>query len=393
MSAVNRMSYVLPMRALARRQKAFSLVELMVALTIGLLILAALVALFVNTSGANREMARANSLIENGRLAIELLQSDVVHGGYWGTYMPTYDDQTSSAIPADEPAAVPDPCFAYTAPWTAAYKQDLLGTPVQVYDSNAVGTCDASVLFPNKLANTDVLVVRHAGLCIPGSGGNCEADVANMLYFQSTRCATDVTRYVLDTSGYTLHARNCTTIAEKRRFVSNIYYVRDYAVTAGDGIPTLMRSAFDLSGGVLSHKVPVALIEGIQGLRIELGIDNRSKAYTGNPTGTPVDYNAAVNWLDPIARTIPTNRGDGAPDGAFVSCTTGSPCTAAQFMNVTAVKIYVLVRSREPSKEFTDTKTYTLGGTTMGPFNDRFRRHVYVTTVRLPNVAGRRQTP
>jgi type IV pilus assembly protein PilW len=29
----------------------------------------------------------------------------------------------------------------------------------------------------------------------------------------------------------------------------------------------------------------------------------------------------------------------------------------------------------------------------MGPFNDGFKRHVYVSTLRLPNVAGRRQTP
>ena len=62
-------------------------------------------------------------------------------------------------------------------------------------------------------------------------------------------------------------------------------------------------------------------------------------------------------------------------------------------MNVTAVKLYVLVRSREASPGYTDTKTYTLGGTVMGPFNDDFKRHVYVSTVRLPNIAGRRETP
>jgi type IV pilus assembly protein PilW len=64
-----------------------------------------------------------------------------------------------------------------------------------------------------------------------------------------------------------------------------------------------------------------------------------------------------------------------------------------QLINVTAVKIYVLIRSREPTPGYTDTKTYTLGSTTMGPFNDGFKRHVYVTTVRLPNISGRRQTP
>ena len=75
-------------------QRGFSLVELMVSMVIGLLILGAMTALFMNTSTGNREMARANGMIENGRLAIELLESDVVHAGYWGGYMPTFDDQT-----------------------------------------------------------------------------------------------------------------------------------------------------------------------------------------------------------------------------------------------------------------------------------------------------------
>ena len=55
-------------------QRGVSLVELMISLVIGLLILAAMVALFVNTSGGNRQMAQANNVIENGRLAIELLE-------------------------------------------------------------------------------------------------------------------------------------------------------------------------------------------------------------------------------------------------------------------------------------------------------------------------------
>jgi type IV pilus assembly protein PilW len=164
-------------------------------------------------------------------------------------------------------------------------------------------------------------------------------------------------------------------------------------VTAGDGIPTLMRSQFALAGGELGHQPAVAMVEGIEGFRVELGIDNRSKAYTGNPTGSPVDYTVAVSWYDPLTRTTPTNRGDGSPDGAFVGCTTATPCTLAQLINVTAVKLYVLVRSREASPGYTDSKTYTLGSTVMGPFNDGFKRHVYVSTIRLPNVAGRRQTP
>jgi type IV pilus assembly protein PilW len=197
---------------------------------------------------------------------------------------------------------------------------------------------------------------------------------------------------VLDsvTNGATfpLRQRQCgATQAERRRFLSNIYYIRDFAVTAGDGIPTLVRSTFDWNGTALVQQPAVAMVEGIQGFRVELGIDNLSE------TGAAVNYAQAVTWADPTTRTTATNRGDGTPDGAFISCTTAVPCTLAQLMNVTAVKLYVLVRSREPTPGFTDTKTYQLGGTAMGPFNDGFKRHVYTYTMRLPNIYGRRQTP
>ena len=122
-------------------------------------------------------------------------------------------------------------------------------------------------------------------------------------------------------------------------------------------------------------------------IRVELGVDDLSE------TAAPVDYTTPVSWVDPDTRTTAANRGDGVPDDAFVSCTTAVPCVAGDLVNATAARFYVLARSREPSQGYTDSKTYTLGDTVLGPFNDGFQRHLFVTTVRLPNVAGRRITP
>lgn len=69
---------------LLRTLRGFTLVELMVAVTIGLLIVAALLALYLNITRTNTEMAKANSLIENGRFAIQLIQNDLIHAGFWG---------------------------------------------------------------------------------------------------------------------------------------------------------------------------------------------------------------------------------------------------------------------------------------------------------------------
>ncbi len=377
--------------ALARvYQAGFSLVELMISMVLGLLIVLALVSLLISVNRTNSEMTKTNGIIENGRIALQLLQADVAHAGFWGGYIPGFDDLTNTAVPTDVPTAVPDPCLAY-ASWTAAHKTNLVGINVQGYEipatvpSPTLSVCSSIVTSPQ--ASTDVLVVRHAETCLPGVG-NCAASSTGEAYFQAARCSTETaTPYVLATAGYTLHNRDCTTVADKRKFVSSLYYVRNYSVTAGDGIPTLMRSQSGLSAGTVQHNAADALVEGVQGFRVEYGIDNVSDS------GAAVNFAAAVAWADTSNLTSPTNRGDGLPDGAYVRCTTATPCTVAQLMSVVAVKIYVLMRSNNVTAGYTDSKTYKLGSVTMGPFNDPYKRHLFSTTIRLNNVSGRRETP
>ena len=94
---------------------------------------------------------------------------------------------------------------------------------------------------------------------------------------------------------------------------------------------------------------------------------------------------------DPNTLIKPTNRGDGAPD-SWVRCDTGG-CTADQLSNAVAVRLHVLARSEQAASDYRDTATYSLAGSTLGPFNDGYRRHVFVQTVRLHNVSSRRETP
>src|SRR6267154_4235 len=378
----------IPIRTTHRTQAGVTLIELMIAMTISLLVLLALVTLFVNTSRSNNEMAKTNDLIEDGRISVQLLSDDLVHAGFWGGYLPEFDDLTYSTIPGDTPTTIPDPCANYNL-WDSTTKANLLGIAVQSYDTLPSGSGCLSPLI--KRANSDVLVVRHADTCLPGIG-NCDADMTGALYFQSPLCESEKSataqaatsntitlatsasttnntyvgatihttantgggqyrvitaydgstriatvdsawttipdsttiyalEYMLGANAYPLHKKDCTTTAEKRRFISNLYYVSDLTRN-GQTIPTLMRSQFGLSGGVLAHQAPVALIDGVEAFRVALGVDNLSK------TNGAVDYTSAIVWSDPTTKTTPTNRGNGAPD-SFIRCTTASPCTAA----------------------------------------------------------------
>lgn len=361
----------------------FSLIELMVSIVLGLFIVISMLLLYSNMSQSNRELAKSNMLIENGRFSIQLLTEDIQHAGFWGGYVPDYDNPISKAAPTHTPASIPDPCAAFSDGWNAEAIDGLLGITVQAADA-APGTC--STIVANQQAGTDVLVVRHAETCVAGqalaNGGTC-ANTAGQVYLQSSRCATNFNAFLLgDTTSGTLTNKDCTTQAPARQFIQNVYYIRNFAEVAGDGIPTLMRSSFSPTG----QQAAVPLIRGIERLVVELGIDDKSK------TNEVVDLFSAILWSDPLNKNTPKNRGDGIPD-RFVRCTTTAPCSLADLTNVVAVKIYVLARNLEATVGYTDNKTYTLGGVTITPANDHFQRHVFSTTVRVQNVSGRREMP
>ena len=450
-------------------------------MTISLVLTGALVAVFVSSSNSSRELAKANAMIDNGRVVLQLLQSDIEHAGFWGGYVPQWDDLTASVVPGDVPTVIPNPCQPYTT-WDSNYVNSLIGIPLQADVALPAGTgCVGAV---TQHAGTDVLVVRHAEVCVTGAT-NCNPDVAGALNMQISACAAEqnagsvwttvnaasntvtlsssasavngayvgmvlhttggtgagqyrqISRYdggtrvatvstawamgldatttyalpyMLGTSSYPLHLRDCIgtgtpatlplsagTVADKRKFVSNLYYIADYPNPddATQTVPTLVRSQFDLAGGTLGQQAPVPLIEGVEAFKVVLGIDNIGKS------GGGVDYTQAVAWADPNNLVLPTNRGDGAPD-QYVRCTTATPCSVAALMNVVAAKIYLLMRDRDISRGFRDTKTYCIGepnpdGTcpTANQYtpNDNYKRHLFVTSVRIVNVSGRRETP
>lgn len=455
------------------------MIELLVAMAISLVILLALVNLYVNISRSNDEMAKTNSLIENGRFALQILENDLMHAGYWGGRLPAFDDLASTTVPGDVPAALPNPCEVF-ANWDSTYRLGLLGIAVQPNDTLPSG---AGCVSPVPLrAGTDTLTVRHLETCVPGSP-NCEAAVAGKLYFQASTCGAEANagtaqsgaastivlgsnavntqdayvgvmlhlvsgqgagqyrtissynggnktatvstpwttvpdgttryamEYALSTSAFPLHKRDCVgtgtpatlpitagALAEQRLFISNLYYVANltHPDRPTELVPTLMRARLDVSGGLPAHRAPVALIEGIEALRVEVGIDDVSE------TGAAVNFTQPVNWADPTTKRTPTNRGDGVPD-RYVRCTTAAPCNVAALMNVVSVKLFVLARSRDTSPGYVDQKRYCVGSPqadgscaaadTINPSNDGYKRHVFSTSVRLINVSGRRETP
>jgi type IV pilus assembly protein PilW len=338
----------------------FSLVELMVASTVGLLIVGALVTVFVQTGRSNNEMAKLNQQMENGRFALQLLREDLWHAGFWGEYRP----------PDTVATALPPMCTAFSD-WTPSDIANVLRVPVMGADDTVPTEC--TTLISNRKAGTDVLLVRHASTCVADTGAdnNCENFEADKLYLQVSRCSADAQELQMGTSPalFLLRKRdssgkNCTasgyttTYADRRKVLSHLYYIRI------DN--TLMRSELDYkydsatASGTVKQLGAQPLVGGIEHMEIEYGVDA---------------------------------DGDGSAD-SLVS----TPADAAAWGNVVAVRVHLLARSLEATSGHDDSKVYQLGPTRLPAspadgFHDGFARHVYSSFIRLQNPAGRRDNP
>ena len=316
----------------------------MVGMTVGLLLVTALIILFANNSRTRQEMEKSAQQIENGRYATQLLLEEFRLAGYYGEL-----DPSSLTIPASKP----NPCLTASASLIAA-----LPLPVQGYDNGStVPSCLSDVK-----SGTDIVVIRRTSTCVAGISGCDAMDTSKYTYFQTNLCASTLGQFVIDTNSasFTKTKRDCVTIAVIRSYFTSIYFVANNN-QPGDGIPTL--KVAELGSGAFTIS---PLVAGIEQLQLEYGIDT-------NADGTPDAYTAD-------------------PD-SYNSCS-GVACQT-NWRNVTTVKINMLVRNTQTSANSLDTRTYVLGkkadGTdnTFGPFNDLYKRHVYTTLVRLSNVAGR----
>lgn len=367
------------------RQGGFSLVELMIASTLGLLILTTMISVFVSTSQTRNEVDKSSRQIENGRFGVEMLREDIQLAAFYGDYLPTSSITWTT----------PDPCATIFN--NMGFTSGNVPVGIQGYpDTVSAGAGTEPTCLTNRKAGTDILVVRRvstASLKIDadengaqdtnvtteaGASGGTVASLGKGYYFQASNCSDTPTEasYVMSNvpTAFVLHSvkpagtpANCMNggLSPVRQYIVRIYYIAtcNDCSGAGDGIPTLKLVELTPGSTVCGtdpavscgSMTTVSISEGIENLQLEYGIDT-------DTNGVPDSYSTAP--------------------------------AAADWKNVVGVKIFLLARNTEITGDYVDSKTYSLasdGSALTGtPFNDRYKRHVYAATARAINIGNRR---
>lgn len=74
------------------KQPGYTLIELMIAMLVGVFLISGAMQIFISTKQSNRMQENLSRLQENGRFAMEYLERDIRMTGYWGCQSPTVPD-------------------------------------------------------------------------------------------------------------------------------------------------------------------------------------------------------------------------------------------------------------------------------------------------------------
>jgi type IV pilus assembly protein PilW len=370
------------------RQTGFTLAELMVGMTIGLIVLSGVSSAYISSSRAGRESQAASEQVENGRQAIEFISYDLRHAGYFGQL-------STLATPG---GALPDPCE--TSDLVAL--SGAMAFPVQAYDAPAaspLGCLGANDFVPG----TDIIAVRRAST-EPLAPADVPEEGAIYLQANSVEAELQVgssanpigTTNKADGTTASIFNRDGVTSAPIQRLLVHIYFIAPCASPADGGtsctgatddegspIPTLKRVELSTAAGVAQMNI-VPLVAGVENIQFDFGLDNLPAT------------------VDPITGLT----GDGTPDcedadpgsvsnvGVTAGCAAANPGSVQEWTNIVHADAHVLARSYSATNGYTDSKTYNLGlGLNAVTPGGGFKRHAYSSTVRFTNVSARREIP
>lgn len=319
----------------------FSLIEMMIAMTIGLLIIGALTAVIVSAGSSSRSNDRSSELQTNGRYALETLKRDVQVAGY-------YDLSGGGVNPA--PVTLAGDCYNFFA---SNLSQRVWGS------NDGVNTFAAKCIPAASYAGSDILVLRYLSLDSSASkDGQLTAgfNTNGGLYVRSA-----YVRHAMFIPP-ALPGDMTATPQEDHRVEVHIYYINPNT-TAADGIPSLHRVRLDDAGVMVDDMV----VSGIQNLQVQYGVSDAM----GN-----------TQYLD--ANNV--NPSAAAATDSITPAVNNALGTPNPWSKVTSLRVWLLARNTTIGETaFTDTNSYTIGDQIIAAANDHIRRQVLSSTIQLRN--------
>jgi len=317
-----------------KSQAGFSVVELMVSLGLSMTLAIAVVTVFVNNSYSFNQDENVARMQDDARHALREIAFDISMAGHYAEL------HVPDTVTPDAGLAIGVDCGP-TGQVNWMYQTVVAGSGDTMSISAIDNASNADVVAAHScfasgelLEGTDVVSIKRV------VGAEAGALRAGGIYLRTNGTVGLLYRAPIS-------AAPTIVVAPPRadwEYRPSIYYIRQFANTAGDGIPTLCRKT--LRGAVPSMATE-CIATGIENLQIEYGIDTSE---------------------------------DGHPN----MYSTGP--TLAEIQNVVSARIFLLARTTDIDTRYTNGKTYSISNAPDFDPGDSFHRRVFSTNVSIQNI-------
>jgi len=318
----------------SRSQSGFTLVELMIAMTLSLLLGGAIVTIFVNNSYSFSQDENVARMQDDARHALREIAFDIRMAGFYG------DLHLPEAVTPNAGLTIGIDCGpAGELNWmyrtvNAGAGESLSITALDNATNAAAAGAHSCFESGELLEGTDVLSIKRV------AGAPAAALTAGNVYLRTN-----------GTVGLLFNGPSLTAppIVVNPPFADwayrpSIYYIRQYANAPGDNVPTLCKKTLR---GTPPAMVTECLATGIENLQIEYGIDT-------DEDGNPNTYMTSPSISD--------------------------------MQRVVAARLFLLARTTEIDSRYTNDKTYSISNAPSFVPGDAFHRRVFSTSVAIQNI-------
>ncbi len=304
-------------------QSGLGLVEIMVALAIGIFLVMGLMQMLITSKQSYQSSNHLSQLQEDGRVATNLVVTDLKRAGYMG------GNSERSKIEGSLGIVEPDSsCNSANTNWGRMIEDPVFG----LNDTSAGYDCITNYL------TGDVVTIRHASPWLETG-----ALSANRLYVRSSLfrgtifVGSDSNAFINDVP------KNANNIRELQ---AQSYFVGEslgwagrginYTTCSNEAIPALFRVHLDETGLPTTEE----LLQGVEQFQVQ---------YTDGQQYFNADDLSMDDWE-----------------------------------GIQAVRVWMLIRTVCPEANYTDSQTYEMGDLSYTP-NDNFRRQLYSNVVSIRN--------
>lgn len=225
-------------------QHGFTLVELMIALTLGLFLIGSLLAALLASASTGKARERAVDIQTNGSYALDLMKRDAMHAGFLGTTSLFYPDAPTSISVAN----VCDP--------------NTIGkVSLRIWGANDANPYAGSCIPADSYARGDVLVVRHLSAAAVSAPFN-----SNRIYFRS---AYEGGEFYTGPAAPDFSSTNRQPPYSDHVLEETVYYVSPYtsSPTESPRVPALYR----LRLGAGPAMAPELVASGVEHMQVRFG--------------------------------------------------------------------------------------------------------------------------